>query len=89
MAVDEDTDTESVSGDYLDLGDIHTPTNGDGEFYECEDDEMDEEYFDAQDSQDNELPSLVQRDSKEKNFPPPLDNYIPNDPSSHPRNLIQ
>ena len=47
MAVDEDTDTESVSGDYLDLGDIHTPTNGDGEFYECEDDEMDEEYFEG------------------------------------------
>jgi len=69
MAADEDTDTE-----------------WDEEFYECEDDdEMDDEYFDTQDFQDNELPPLVPRDSKAKKFPPPLDNYVPNDPSSHPR----
>ena len=76
MAVDEDTDTESVSGDYLDLGDIHTPTNGDEEFYECEDydeDDVGDEYFDTQDFQDDELPQLIPRDTKAKKFLPPLD----------------
>ena len=58
MATVEDTDTKFISGDYLDLGDVHT--HGDEEFYECVDaDEMDNEYFDTQDFQDNELPSLV------------------------------
>jgi len=53
MATVEDTDTESVSGDYVGLGDVHT--HGDEEFYECVDeDEMDNEYFDTQDFQDNE-----------------------------------
>ena len=50
MATVEDTDTESVSGDYVRLGDVHT--HGDEEFYECVDeDEMDNEYFDTQDFQ--------------------------------------
>ena len=46
---------------------------------------MDDEYFDTQDYQDDELPQLIPRDTKAKKLPSPLDKYIPNDPSSHPR----
>ena len=74
MAAYKDTDTESISGNYLDLGDFHT--HGDEEFYECEDydeDDVGDEYFDTQDFQDDELPQLIPRDTKAKKFLPPLD----------------
>ena len=42
MVVDKDTDIESISGNYLDLSDVHV--HGDEEFCECEDeDDMDDE----------------------------------------------
>ena len=83
MVTVKDTDTESISGDYLDLGDVHTYE--DEEFHQCVDeDDIDNEYIDAQDFQDHELPPLAPRDRKAKKFPPRLVNYIPNNLCTHP-----
>ena len=51
----------------------------DKEFYKCEDeDNADDKCYDTRDAQDNELPPLIPRGTKETKFLPPLNNYMHN-----------
>ena len=83
MSTVDDTDTGSVdSDDFLDPGLCDFE-----EFYECEDGSLasdDDSFYDAD---DDVPPKLIPRGKEagcESNFPPPLKDYKPRDPSRHP-----
>ena len=83
MSTVDDTDTGSVnSDDFLEPGLCDFE-----EFYECEDGSLasdDDSFYDAD---DDVPPKLIQRGKEagcESNFPPPLKDYKPRDPSRHP-----
>ena len=82
MSTVDGTDTGSVdSDDSLDPG-LHDFE----EFYECEDGSLasdDDSFYDADDDVPPKLIPRGKEAGRESNFPPPLKDYKPRDPSRH------